>query len=160
MNRIATAAALAFLLPLIPARAATPTQGLAIGAVIVSAGNCRFDTAGPTALSFGAIDPSSLANATATANIPYRCSGGPNPNLTWSISSNDGLYETGAGAPRMRHTVNLTQYLPYSLNVPASATVPKNSNQVFVVTGTILPADFANAIAGTYTDSVVLTMLP
>ncbi len=140
---------------------AAGSHTLSIGATVVSAGNCRFDTPGPTALAFGGIDPSSVTAATVSANIPYRCNGGGAiPNITWAISSDDGLYETGAGANRMRHAVNLTQFLPYSLNTPASSTVPKNSNQVFTVIATIQPADFQNAIAGAYADTVVLTIAP
>ena len=137
------------------------SAAITIGATIVAAGNCRFDTPGPTALDFGAIDPSSPADATVSASIPYRCSGGgAQPSASWTISSNDGQFETGPGANRMRHALNTSEFLRYSLNVPASATVPKNINQTFVVVATILVADFQNAIAGTYTDTVVLTMAP
>jgi spore coat protein U-like protein len=159
---IPSRAALATLLVLhAPWIEAAGSHTVTIGATVLSVGNCRFDTAGPTALTFAPIDPSSLANATVSANIGYRCTGGGAlPNLTWSISSNDGQYETGAGAPRMRHLVDPTRFLPYSLNVPASATVPKNTNLNFTVVATIQVADFQNAIAGTYTDSVVLTIAP
>ena len=159
---IRSCAALAMLLALhAPWIEAAGSHSLTIGATVLSAGNCRFDNAGPTALTFAPIDPSSLANATVSANIAYRCTGGgAAPNLTWSISSNDGLYETGAGAPRMRHGVDPTRFLPYTLNVPASATVPKNTNLNFTVIATVLVADFQNAIAGTYTDTVVLTIAP
>lgn len=143
-----------------PASAAG-SQALAIGTTIISSGNCRFQTPGPTLLDFGNIDPSSTSNATASVGIPYRCNGGGNvATLTWFVSSDNGLYETGPGLLRMRHTVNPARFLPYALNLPASGTVPKNSTNTLTVNGTILVADFANAIAGVYVDSVVLTMTP
>lgn len=152
--------AVAFLLALPAlAGAASGSHSLAIGATIVSGGNCRFSDAGPTALNFGPIDPSSPAIATTSANIQYRCTGSA-AMVTWAISSNDGLYETGPGAPRMRHAVDPTKFLPYTLNVPASATVPRNTNLNFTAVATISVADFQNAIAGSYADTVVLTIAP
>lgn len=157
-RRLPLAVALLIALPVL-AHAASGSHSLAIGATIVSGGNCRFNDAGPTALNFGAVDPSSLANATASANIQYRCTGS-SAMVTWAISSNDGLYETGPGAPRMRHTVDPTRFLPYTLNVPASATVPRNTNLNFTAVATIAVADFQNAVAGSYADTVVLTIAP
>jgi hypothetical protein len=141
--------------------AAAGTHTLTIGTTIISAGNCQFDTPGPTLMNFGNIDPSSLTNATVTVNIPFRCTGGgAAPTITWSVSSDAGLYETGPTSPRLRHAVNLTQFLPYTLNIPASGTVAKNALSNLAVVGTIQVADFAAAMAGAYLDSVVLTMAP
>ena len=53
-----------------------------------------------------------------------------------------------------------TDYLAYSLNIPASATVPRNVDTVFTLVGTIQPSAFANARAGAYADTVVLTIAP
>lgn len=129
-----------------------------VGAVVLSNHNCRFSTANST-LDFGAIDPSSTTNATASVVIGYRCSGGA-PTAFWNITSDDGLYETGANAPRMRHLVNPSEHLPYSLNMPAAGSAPRNTNQTFTLTGTITPSQFATAIAGSFRDTVVLTIAP
>jgi len=157
-NPLARAALLVLALASGGSIAAGPTS-VAVSAVILSNSNCRFATNGPTALAFGTIDPSSLTPATTSIGIGFRC-GGSAANATYVITSDDGLYETGANNPRMRHATILTAYLPYTLNVPGSGTVPKNTNQVFTLTGTVPVASFAAALAGAYADSVVLTIAP
>ena len=141
-----------------PAHAST-THTLSIGATVLAKNNCRFTTPGPTALNFGAIDPSSVVNKTATATTIFRCIGS-SPMATYLIVSNDGLYSSGANAPRMRHSLNVAQFLPYTITLPQSGTVPKNTNQTLTVTGTILVADFQNSLAGAYSDTVILTITP
>ena len=132
---------------------------MSIGATVLSKNICRFTNAGPTVLDFGAIDPSSGVNKTATASTTFRCTGS-NPMATYLITSDDGLYSTGANAPRMRHTVNPANFLPYNIDMPQSGTVPKNTFQTMTVTGTVLVADFQNALVGSYSDTVVLTISP
>lgn len=139
--------------------AASPTHTVAVGAVVITKNKCQFTNGGPTALSFGAIDPSSTANATATATIGFRCTGS-SPIAVYNVTSDDGLHETGAGAPRMRHATSTGEYLKYAINLPQSGAVPRNTNQVLTVTGTVLAADFQNALAGAYADSVVLSIAP
>lgn len=157
-HSLARAALLALTLASGCSLAAGPTS-VAVSAVIQSNSNCRFSNGGPTGLAFGTIDPSSLTPVTATVGIGFRC-GGSAANATYAITSDDGLYETGADNPRMRHATIPTAYLPYTLNVPGSGTVPKNTNQVFSLTGTVPVASFAAALAGAYADSVVLTIAP
>jgi hypothetical protein len=54
-----------------------------------------------------------------------------------------------------------SEFLPYFLALnPATGNVPKNTNQTLTVTGTIRRSDFQDAYAGTYTDTVVLTIIP
>jgi spore coat protein U-like protein len=137
---------------------AAGSHTVTVGAVVTSNHNCRFNTATST-LAFGNIDPSSAVNATATVTIGYRCTGG-GPTAFWSITSDDGLHETGVNAPRMRHTVNPAEFLPYTLNVPAAGSAPRNVNQTFTLNGTITPSQFAAARAGGYSDTVVLSITP
>jgi spore coat protein U-like protein len=54
-----------------------------------------------------------------------------------------------------------SEFLPYFLALnPATGTVPKNTNQNLTITGTIRKSDFQDASAGTYADTVVLSILP
>ena len=158
MKKAWLAAAMAMLASLVPQAHAAGSHTVTVGAVVLSNHNCRFLT-GNSTLDFGSIDPSSLANRTATVTIGYRCTGG-GAVASWSITSNDGLHETGPGAPRMRHTLNAAEYLGYSLNVPANGNAPRNTNQAFTLIGTITPSQFAAAAAGAYADTVVLTLAP
>lgn len=137
---------------------AANTGTMTLSATVLSKNVCRFSSTA-TALNFGNIDPTSLAPVTVTLSLSYRCNGS-DPVATWSVGSDDGLHETGPGQPRMQHTTNAAFYLPYSLSFPASGTAPRNVNQTMTVTGTIAPANFAAAIAGAYSDTLVLSILP
>lgn len=138
------------------AMAASTTHTLAVSASVT--GNCKFNSAGPTALAFGAIDPSSTTDATATATVTFRCTTG----TTSSMTSDDGLYESGVGAPRMKDAG--TNYLPYSLSLVGAAQVGSGhgaaGDKTLTVNGTVLVADFQNATAGAYSDTVTLTIAP
>lgn len=153
----AAAASLLLLPAALPAGAATGT--LTVGATILSASNCRFQAGSGTLLDFGAINPSSGSNATASVTLVIKCTGSA-ATATYNISAGNGLYNTGPAQRRMRHATTLTEFLPYSLNDPLSATIPKNVVTNVVLSGTITPAQFGNALAGAFADSVVLTLLP
>jgi spore coat protein U-like protein len=132
---------------------------LAVSAVVLSRNSCRFVTTS-WAIDFGTIDPSSGANATASVSASFVCRGS-SASATYSIVADDGLYSPGAGSRRMRHGTATTQYMAYSLALtPASATVPKNTTQSVTMTGTITPAQFGDAIAGSYSDTVGITLSP
>ena len=61
----------------------------------------------------------------------------------------------------MRHATIATEFMAYSLSLsPAAATIVKNTTQNITVSGTVVPADFQNAAAGAYSDTVVLTLDP
>lgn len=130
-----------------------------VSAVILSASNCRFRT-GSTALDFGLLDPANPVDVTAGATIGFRCNGGPR-NVTFAITRDDGLYGSGPGSPRMRHNVLATEFLPYGLALsPVSGTVPRNTNQILTITGTVLGASYGSAASGAYSDTVTLSILP
>lgn len=141
---------------------ALPVNGavrdVAVAAVVLSKNKCQFGDAGPTSLPFGSIDPSSPSNATATANIGFRCTGSSATSV-YLVTANDGLHAAG-GTRQMRHATDTSEFLKYSLDLPQSGSVPRNTNQILVVTGTVLAGDFRNARAGSYSDTVVLTIAP
>lgn len=129
-----------------------------INATVLTKSNCRFTTT--AALAFGAINPGSVVDATATTTIDFRCGGSANP-ATYLITDNDGVYDIVAGAHRMRHATTPTQFLPYGFSYnPASGTVPRNVVQTLTITGTVLATDFQNALQGAYSDTVTLTINP
>ena len=157
-GRSVAAAALAVLLSAtLPAQAVTGSLG--VSAVVVSRSVCKFQT-GPQTLGFGTIDPTSAANATASVTVNVRCMGSA-AVATYLFRAGDGLYPAGAGLRQMRHATATTEFLPYSLSIsPASASVPRLTAQDVTVTGTVAPADFRNALAGGFSDTVVLTLDP
>lgn len=139
---------------------AANATSVSVLAVILSKSNCKFSSTTGSVLAFGTIDPSSTVNATATALPTFTCNGSA-PTATFFISSDDGLHSVSSGNPRMQHAVTATEFLPYSVTLtPASASVPKGSTQTLTLTGAVTPSSFNSAIAGTYTDTLVLTITP
>jgi spore coat protein U-like protein len=153
-------ASAAGLLATAPAHAAADTATLTVSAAVLSKSTCKFSGPGGFTLDFGTINPSSLGTITATATRVFSC-GGSSPNATFALTADSGLYSPGAGVRRMRHQTNVTEFISYSLSLsPATGTVPKNTAQTLTVTGTMLPADFQNGIAGSYSDTVLVTLTP
>lgn len=159
MARLGRLSLLAGLVGLAGASHAAGSGSLGVSAVVPSKSNCKFN-AGALVLDFGTIDPASGANATATATKTFRCNGSA-PIATFSISAGDGLYSTGPGVRRMRHSTVPTEFMAYAISLsPTSASVPKGVDQVLTVTGTIQPFEFQNVRAGLYQDTVVITLAP
>lgn len=131
----------------------------AVNTMTVSAsvtGTCRFSAATST-LAFGALDPSSAAPGAGAVNVNFWCTRG----TAYSMADDDGLYETGVDANRMRHAVNLVEYIPYSISYAAAGTgLGATSPITLTVTGAIANADYINALEGAYADTVVLTVTP
>lgn len=142
-----------------PAQAAD-TGSLAVSAVVLSRSNCKFSGTSSATLAFNSISPAATTDAVATSSLVVRCNGSA-ANATFAIAAGDGLFAAGAGAPRMRHAVTATEFLPYAITLtPSSATIPKNTDQTITITGRITPAQVAGAIAGTFADLVAITLAP
>ena len=132
---------------------------VSVGATVVSNNNCKFRAPGSATLAFGDINPSSSVNATALATLTIRC-GGASPLVSYAISHNGGLHESGVNLNRMKHAT-LNAHLPYAMTLtPSSGTVAKNADQTITLTGTVTPASFQNAAMGAYADTVVITLSP
>jgi spore coat protein U-like protein len=148
------------MLSIAPAFAASATNTLNVSATVT--GNCKFNSAGPTALTIansGAnIDPSVAIDATGSANVLYRCTSG----TTAAVTAANGTNASGA-QQRVRDGVT-ANYMNYALALAGGAQAGTGfgagNDKTLVVTGTIVQADFVNAPAGAYTDTVVLTITP
>ncbi len=134
---------------------------LVVSATVLSKGSCHFRST-PATLAFGTIDPASTVAATAATSVVVRCSGSGNSStVTYSLAAGNGLYPLGAGLRRMRHATVPTAYMAYALSLtPAGATIPKGQDFTITVSGTVAPADFQDAAAGAYSDTVVLDLNP
>ena len=128
-----------------------------VSATVLSKSNCKFPN-GALTLPFGAIDPSGTSNASASATTTFSCAGSA-PNATFLITQDGGLFN--ASGNRLQHATVAGAFLRYSLNLtPTSGTVAKNTTQTVTISGTIAPADYQQAIAGNYADTVTLTITP
>lgn len=132
---------------------------VSVSAVILSKSNCKFK-ANSAALDFGSLDPAAATDVITQATIDFVCNGSANP-ATYLIVDDDGLHETGTDANRMQHATNPAAFLPYSFSLsPTSGTVPKGADQTLTITGTVFGADYQTALAGSYADTVIVTINP
>lgn len=140
------------------------TGTLAVATVIVSKNNCKF-AAGTapvaTVVNNGtAIDPSLTVTATGSATATFTCNGS-SASATFTVTANDGAHASGPGLRQMRHATVATEFLPYTLAFsPASATVSKGTPVTVTMTASVLSADYQGALAGTYSDTVTVTVSP
>ena len=142
-----------------PAYAAQTTHTLTVSATVT--GNCSFNSGGPTALTIatgaGLIDPSVAGPATGTANVTFRCTTG----TTSAITGDNGLNFSG-GSRRVKNGV--ANFMPYSLTLTNAAQVGTGhgagQDKTVQVDASIVAANYQNAAAGAYTDTVTLTITP
>ena len=118
-------------------------------------GTCKFNSATST-LAFGALDPTLTSDATVTGSTTFWCTKG----ASYTVSGNNGANASGV-QKRMVHAT-LTEYIPYAMSFsPTSGTgAGKTTAVTLSLSGTIANADYINASAGAYTDTVVLSITP
>jgi hypothetical protein len=157
--RIFPVASILFVLGITSIVNAADTHMVAVTATVLSKSQCKFNSK-TSNLNFGNLDPANPIDKTTSTSITFRC-GGSAPNATFSITDDDGLYETGPNANRMRHTTITTEYLSYSLTLnPTSGTLPKNTDQTLTIAGTVKGVDYQDALSGSYSDTVVISIAP
>lgn len=125
--------------------------------VLARNGNCFFQAQGLN-LSFGALDPSNAINVTAStqAGTANADKAGDCKSLTMTISGDNGLNFNGT-----RRLRNGSDYIAYTLALPITLPAPGNNlYSTFSFTGTILGSAYRNASAGSYSDTVILTVSP
>lgn len=127
---------------------------LSVSATVLTKSNCKFSTLTGD-LIFGTIDSGGTADVSATASLTFRCNGSE-PIATYLVSDND-----GANASKMAHTTLAGNFLPYELSyTPTSGSVPRGDPVTLSITGTVRSSDYRAAQAGTYSDTVILSILP
>jgi len=150
--------ALLLLFLLFPSQLYPADSGIvSINAAVISRGNCRFRNT-PVTVNM-TLDPSIPGNVSSNTIITITCTGGGTGNITYSITDDDGLWEDAPGHHRLKHTT-LNEFIPYSFNYNPSGTIPKNSNVNININITILYNSFKDASAGSYSDTVTLTIAP
>lgn len=123
------------------------------------AATCSF-TSLPGTLSFGNLDPGVGTDVIRTTTLTIRCTGaGPNP-VFFTITDDDGLYETGVNASRMRNTAVPTEFLRYNIGYSGSGSGNKNTNLNVTISGTVLGIVYQDAYVGSYSDMVTFTVSP
>jgi spore coat protein U-like protein len=120
-----------------------------------SAQSCSFQGA-PAGIAFPSLDPSNATVVTASTNVDIKCTGkGVPPPAGWAFSDTYGVNPN----LQMKHAT-LNAFIPYSVANPPLLVTGAGSNQTYQVTATILPASYVNAYAGTYSDTLVISITP
>ena len=118
--------------------------------------NCSFRAKG-LVMSFGSLNPASGSNvlvAVSGASSAGDCANGQN----MTISGDNGLNFNGSRNLRS----GTGDLIAYNLvGLPQSSSAPGNGNYApFTFNGAILWSDYANAPAGAYTDTVIISVSP
>lgn len=117
------------------------------------AAQCRFNAASTDVL-FN-LDPASLAIATQSASILYRCTKGTTPAFTFSSASTS----SGAGG----NLVNGAELIPYTYvtSAPVDGTgLGPMHDKTLTVDVSVSQINAANVTPGTYTDTIAITLNP
>ena len=127
-------------------------------------GTCKVTTP-PGLLNFGSIDPSGKSNVTTSTTFAIKCT-----KATVSTAATDDGGLNFSGSKRMKHSVNPTAFLPYSVSYSGDAGFtgqgfgPGAPAQTVTVNGTVTPAQFQNALVTSagqvYSDTVTITVNP
>lgn len=140
-----------------PAQAQASTV-VGISVTVLTNSNCKFTTLPGTTLAFGALNMSGAGPATAQLTAAFKC-GGSAPTAVYSVTPSNGLH-FGGGTRRLQHT-NAVDHIPYSLVAsPATGSVAKNTIVNVTITGSIALADYLDAVEGSYSDTVVISVQP
>ncbi len=126
--------------------------------------NCVFRSPSQILLLFGPLDPSRgfsvQQRATAARNEDLDV-GDCAPGQTMTLRVEGGQHDA-AGRQRMQHALHPNTYLRYAVRIaPTAQRAPGNGRYIsFQLTGSIEPADLADAPAGVYSDVLRVSVTP
>jgi spore coat protein U-like protein len=122
---------------------------------------CKFTQAAGQTLTFtnttGGIDPSIATDATASTTVTYHCTKGTSPTLFTASSTQD----TGGNHVVKNGTVGSMIYtVALTPGGAGDGFGTGSTDKSLGVAGTITQASFGTAAAGTYTDTLTVTIAP
>jgi spore coat protein U-like protein len=135
---------------------ALDTNTLTVSANVV--GTCKFTAPKTSTLNFGALDPSVGGNVSVNTTTLFWCTRGV---ATLPFTSDQGLHFSG-GKNQMLDTVS-GDVIPYtidSLNPDGALNAGPGAPRTLTIAGTVLAADYLSKSAGSYSDTVTLTLTP
>jgi spore coat protein U-like protein len=132
---------------------AADTNTLTVTATVV--GTCKF-VSGSSSLNFGNLDPSVGTNASASTTVNFWCTKGV---TTDSIAADNGAHWSGSSRQMAEAGGDL---IPYSLNLTKDANTNQGpaSPRTLTIDGTVLGTDYTSKTAGSYSDTVTLSINP
>jgi spore coat protein U-like protein len=127
-------------------------ETVTVSATVV--GTCKFNSGG--SVDFGSLDPSVGTDVSGTVTQPeFWCTNG----ASYSITDDNGVNNTGP-TYRMKHA-SLAEYIPYTFSYTSSGTGSGPTSPVSMdIAADVLGSDYTGASAGSYSDTVTLTITP
>ena len=119
-------------------------------------GTCKFST-GPSTLNFGSLDPSVVSDVNVSTTTQFWCTKGV---TTDNITAGNGQHYTG-GKRNMLDSVS-NDLIPYTLTLTkdGSSNAGPSAPRTLTISGTVAGSDYTDKSAGSYPDTVVLTIAP
>jgi hypothetical protein len=154
LKALVVVASLAFTAGLAAAVPAVESQSLAVTASVT--GMCKFSVAS-TPLAFGAIDPSLASDKVVKANVLYKCTKGTTSAV---VTATGGLTRNMTGLSPLASSDTLAYTLAFAGGTQVGAGFGTGNDRTLEVTGTITPAQYNNAAAGSYSEDVTLNITP
>jgi len=144
-------AAMAILFVSVTAAVAADTANVAVNATVVGA--CKFNSGGTIDFT---LDPSIGGDVNGAVTQPqFWCT----KNASYTITDDNGLNDSGT-TYQMKHA-SLADVIPYSFVYTATGTGSGPGTPITMnITSTVLSADYLNVAAGSYSDTVTLTINP
>lgn len=129
------------------------TAMAATGNLAVSANVTATCTITGGSLGFSALDPTTApaVGPISSTGVSVTCTNG----TAYTLTNNNGLHVSGSTL----RLANGTDFIPYTLSVPAGGT-GNGASQSVTIQGNIAAGTYATASAGSYTDTVQITVAP
>jgi len=134
---------------------AADTNTLTVQANVL--GTCKFVAPKTSTLNFGALDPSVGANVNGSTTTQFWCTKGV---VTDAITADTGL-NFAAGKNQMLDAVS-GDVIPYTLALvkDGNANTGPAAPRTLTINGQVLGADYTTKSAGSYSDTVILSINP
>lgn len=148
MKKLLVIAAIAALTAMAGTAMAAATADLDVSATVIA--SCSM-TGG--SLAFGELDPTNPVEKTSNSNgVTVTCTNG----TTYALAGNDGINADGT---QKRLTDGSGNYIPYTVTIPGSGSGTGLAVGV-TIGGTIAANTYNTAPAGSYTDTIELSVTP
>jgi len=136
-----------------------PSFAVGTGQVNINAtvvGTCKFTATGGSTTISVTLDPSINSDVTGTGSLQFWCTKG----ASYEVTDNGGLHKSGTQQRVYNSSAN--EYIPYSFSyTPTSETGSGPTSPITLnVSATFQYNDYKDASAGTYTDTVTITVTP
>lgn len=150
---VAGAAAIAALL-CVPDLSAQTGDTRTVQVTATVKGSCRFDST-PN-INFGELDPSLATDRTQAVDVTFKCTKG----VTYTLTVGNGLNFSG-GKNRMK-AASGPDFIPYDVTPKSLGGTGKGfgATDTINIRGTVSGPDYQNVSAGSYADTVTLSIQP